>query len=492
MRPHPAVLRDLRDDYHEIILTNKIHFNMKTRCYLTIAVQIFAVFFTGGNLSAQHPVISSSVEKFLKPERVFRINQIEFPSQQNSQAQLRDVFLLNGFFANYWDKNLQSWTPYDSGIYTYVGPGNYLYQQLNVRWDTTSQTWMDSWHYTNFYNSDYQITGFLSEFWNGVQWDSSYRYLYSYDFDGNISSYMTQYYDIDVWVNQSQYFYEYDSSGSVTSDTTQIWDAMSSAWVNALQSQYTYDGDLLTEELRDQWNTVTSSWDKLYKIDFTYNNYEVETQYVQKVWNAGTTTWDNLLKLTITLDADNYPLEWLYKNWNAGTSQYDNSTRYDFTYDANHNRTSFDNYNWMAASSSWLEVYIDSSFFDQNNNGVHELTWSYDFIDSMLESSYEFFYWYNDINNQVNSSLSESSSLNLFPNPASDVMTVSIQSEQNSEALLDVLDLTGRIIFKQKLQLHAGNNSLPINTSLLNGGTYRIVLSDKKNKIEATKIFVKQ
>jgi predicted extracellular nuclease len=69
--------------------------------------------------------------------------------------------------------------------------------------------------------------------------------------------------------------------------------------------------------------------------------------------------------------------------------------------------------------------------------------------------------------------------VNIFPNPNQGVFTASIDvlsGGKNSE--VTVMDMTGRVIMKNLLDLHAGNNSIPINISNLEKGTYFVQLTN--------------
>jgi hypothetical protein len=74
--------------------------------------------------------------------------------------------------------------------------------------------------------------------------------------------------------------------------------------------------------------------------------------------------------------------------------------------------------------------------------------------------------------------------VNIYPNPNNGVFTVSVNvlsDENNTDIALT--DITGRIVYKEQLDTHAGSSSLPINTSNLEKGTYFIQISNSQSSI---------
>ncbi len=69
----------------------------------------------------------------------------------------------------------------------------------------------------------------------------------------------------------------------------------------------------------------------------------------------------------------------------------------------------------------------------------------------------------------------------LYPNPTRDFITISFAPEENSDVLIDVIDLNGRTVLSE---VHKGASPFSLNTSSLSSGTYlvKIVYGDKKSK----------
>ncbi len=79
----------------------------------------------------------------------------------------------------------------------------------------------------------------------------------------------------------------------------------------------------------------------------------------------------------------------------------------------------------------------------------------------------------------------------LFPNPNNGVFTVSVDMIADAKnTQLKLTDITGRVIYTELLNLHAGSTSLPINVAKLASGTYFLQLSNSQSS--SVKKFVVQ
>ncbi|HWR32050.1 MAG TPA: T9SS type A sorting domain-containing protein [Chitinophagaceae bacterium] len=64
----------------------------------------------------------------------------------------------------------------------------------------------------------------------------------------------------------------------------------------------------------------------------------------------------------------------------------------------------------------------------------------------------------------------------LFPNPASTVVNVMIDAPNRDRATLIITDITGRQMSQQIVSIETGSNTIPVDISRLNRGTYRVIL----------------
>lgn len=76
-----------------------------------------------------------------------------------------------------------------------------------------------------------------------------------------------------------------------------------------------------------------------------------------------------------------------------------------------------------------------------------------------------------------NSSLSElaiSDQIRIYPNPASDFAMIDLNLDKDAKVMVNVIDMTGKVVGSQNYGIVNSSTELPINTSLLNAGVYTI------------------
>lgn len=80
--------------------------------------------------------------------------------------------------------------------------------------------------------------------------------------------------------------------------------------------------------------------------------------------------------------------------------------------------------------------------------------------------------------------------LQLFPNPATDVLQVQVPSTRREEASLLITDAAGKILLRKAIQISEGHNSISLPVAQLPKGLYFITVDNKEEK--QTKSFIKQ
>lgn len=74
------------------------------------------------------------------------------------------------------------------------------------------------------------------------------------------------------------------------------------------------------------------------------------------------------------------------------------------------------------------------------------------------------------------------------PNPFSDDLRIDIQSEINEQIEYSIIDVSGRIVFSDQLQLTKGTNLLNYNTTELNSGFYSLVIRNNQGDSKTIKL----
>lgn len=78
----------------------------------------------------------------------------------------------------------------------------------------------------------------------------------------------------------------------------------------------------------------------------------------------------------------------------------------------------------------------------------------------------------------------------MYPNPTTSDITVTINSAMNQEARLSIYSMTGALVADEKLVLTAGSKNVKLNTANISAGIYNLVLTSENGKINRR--FVKQ
>ena len=66
--------------------------------------------------------------------------------------------------------------------------------------------------------------------------------------------------------------------------------------------------------------------------------------------------------------------------------------------------------------------------------------------------------------------------LSIFPNPAKNLLTVSVSNSANENAVVQVVDMLGKVVKQQNVLLVAGNNTVSLAIDNLAKGSYFVVI----------------
>jgi hypothetical protein len=68
---------------------------------------------------------------------------------------------------------------------------------------------------------------------------------------------------------------------------------------------------------------------------------------------------------------------------------------------------------------------------------------------------------------------------NMYPNPATDRLNISLSVAQDMDYIITIVDAAGRIVMRQQLQAISGTNSFEMNVSELSSGLYSVLLESE-------------
>jgi hypothetical protein len=67
--------------------------------------------------------------------------------------------------------------------------------------------------------------------------------------------------------------------------------------------------------------------------------------------------------------------------------------------------------------------------------------------------------------------------MTVYPNPASDITTVSLKMAEKRDVQLRMTDVTGKVVYEANLGQLNGEQNLPIRVRHLNAGTYMLSIN---------------
>ncbi|MBL7774276.1 MAG: T9SS type A sorting domain-containing protein [Chitinophagaceae bacterium] len=82
----------------------------------------------------------------------------------------------------------------------------------------------------------------------------------------------------------------------------------------------------------------------------------------------------------------------------------------------------------------------------------------------------------------------EFNSVQVYPNPAHDMLNLDIAVDKKSAVWMELTDLTGRVVLRSQAELNAGSNSLKMNLSQISSGIYTLLISNGKGFIHTEKV----
>lgn len=221
---------------------------------------------------------------------------------------------------------------------------------------------------------------------------------------------------------------------------------------------------MTTEELIDR--EPEGNWDLLFTkyFDFTYDN---EGNAVEYLVTGVTSNVNKFTSKYTEVGSD-------YDDWSAQA------------FDSLKNVVGYDWKSFSMATFSW-EVDDSTCFFVQNDLGdVYKLVFT------MWEGSSTGVFALNKMMvsaNSINDKIDATSSLKLYPNPATDVLNISMDIDINVDANITVTDISGRVLYNQSVN-NLGASSLRIETSNFSKGLYFVTIESENIK-ESAKFLVR-
>jgi hypothetical protein len=460
--------------------------NLTTKKIKDIAIQSEQQYFESKTLKERNYLTKTPKTKSLiwRPDTIITYDTLNnlyerhtrtFDNHGNSLVELIEVWVFNA-----WENGVRF-------TYTYDTHGNEL-TMLFETWDTNG--WINDIKITRTYNSNGNMILVILEQWESGAWANYQKGILTYDSNGNELTSTVQQWDVNAWLNNERYTSTYNINNKILTYLYEVW--QTSAWENSGKDTYTYDanGNVVTDLYQD-WQT--NAWVNAGRDTYTYDVHGNELTDLYEQWQ--TSSWENSNRATFTYDANGNTLIEFYEDWqssiNSNTKAWEIAQINTYTYDSNENISTVLielSQNFKATSSTKYSFTYDSN--GNSLTGKCENLISTNWLPQMglipifsvKENIYEVYaYSYQAHYKSFASGISEISvnrSLFVFPNPATNYITVNCTSlNENKETMISVFNTQGQLLMQVPI-LQENQN---IDISGLASGVYFLKLKNNVN-----------
>jgi hypothetical protein len=329
------------------------------------------------------------------------------------------------------DTSNNEWNIYLRTIKMAYDAHNNLTSCITQSWNGSA--WVNYYQYTYTYDANNNQIGKLYQEWNDNAWVNYYQYTYTYDANNNQTSEIDQSWSNSTWVNLNQYIYTYNAGNKVTNGLSQTWNG--SAWVNYIQYTYTYDANNnQTMELDQSWSN--STWVNMWQNTNYYNVSNKLTNSLWQRWNDS--SWWNYTLSTYTYDTNTNLTSESEQSWNG--SAWWNYYQYTYTYDASNKQTSELSQFWW--DNAWANSWEQFSSYDANNFTKSIVNINWDITGTEVTGSDSTYYYFHTVLG-INDLKLQDTGITIYPNPASDQITVLAPATQ-AKNQLSIINLNGQ------------------------------------------------
>lgn len=393
---------------------------------------------------------------------------------------------LETVISEYYDNTSGEWLKQSLEEYVYE-ENNYLKELVFYIWNENTQDWVASMKFEIIYDEEYKFTNqitynFIENVW---VYNSKYDFTYNLDdFVTNSTFYMWEI-DLEIWIYNDKVDITYDENNNKLETLSSYWDLENEIWVENYKYICVYNIDnTLAEE--HYFYFESENWLEYSKVYYSYTDnklFSTESFY----WDYEISQWINDIKTEF------YYIEELL-DYTINYYQEVQSYKIQYSYDEFDNNISFVGYNWE--SDAWVESSLNEYILDYNYTieNVASPLWynQYEYTHALIEESYSTIskditqmyktnYYVSDFD--VNIKENNFTSLNIYPNPASDYINI---SSQNTIENINIYNIDGKKI--DNIKTNKTNNIIDI--SNLQQGIY-ILETISENQVEKSK-FIKQ
>jgi len=208
-----------------------------------------------------------------------------------------------------------NWIYYTRERFSYRSDGS-LDQEYEDSWQFSS--WEDYRRWSYQYGQTDLLENIFGETKNFNQWDSLEWKTHSYGVDDNLQELIRYVYTYPGWYPTQRELYDYDSNGFVSKLIFQQ-PVSETDWyyTDLIQTNYKTNGQV-SELYSFTSNSGDTTWNLSYKLEYVYDQNDVEEQEIFSIWNNIDSSWTPSSRTVNTIE-DRQIIAKLYQsNYGSG------------------------------------------------------------------------------------------------------------------------------------------------------------------------------
>lgn len=409
---------------------------------------LMLIYFIGFQAFAQQQIPPEIMKIAQTPPSELQMMQYaDQNAQQRSQVNIlkeTDDLVVYQKIVQVWDNG--AWVNQQQSIFTY-GENPLPIEMVQQAW--VAGQWINAFKFTYTYNEAGLPTFSMGYIWDAENsiWTEYVKMTYVYAEGGLLSELQFELFFMTSWITSGVNYYTYDASNRVIEILQKELDFESMQLINESITTFSFEGELLAEEISKYWLEEEGIWENDYKTTWTYLPEGVYEKEINMHWD-GIGNWINYTETTATYDA----------NWNLIE---------EFTI-------------WWD-NGSWVNYEMITRTYDPSGNILTILVQVWEakgWVNSSMEENTYMTVGMEDFGALTNSNFE----LKVYPNPFAMQTKISFHTAGNQNIELSVLDLSGRSVYYQKLSnIQASKqeiiwNGLDFSGQQLHNGLYFIKL----------------
>ncbi|MFN8396393.1 MAG: T9SS type A sorting domain-containing protein [Bacteroidia bacterium] len=375
----------------------------------------------------------------------------ELPSGKASTVSIDYPEVCIGFD---WNASASRWDSVDRTEFSYVNTGGL---QEKLGWLYNGNSFILNSRETHHYNAAGYDSLTLAEEWSGSAWEPDYKFDRTFDAYGNVTQSIGSTWNGLAWDTSSGYraTFTYHPNTAVASVIQESY-AVGSGWNPDYQQTWSLDG-------LGRWDTVTgylpdqSGWipDKRL-LDMHWRDFELKQPDSARFESFDTGSWEDFQRFRVTYGQFDSQ-EWIYEKPGLGWQPTD---RFIFNYDSHGYEVLNEAYAWNAGWNLFdgIITHLTYDSIGQRTEVWTEVLSSGNYENDRRQVYLDFF------TARPEPAAAGFQGLVLFPNPLDNLhqdLQLLPSSHSSGPALLELIDMQGRLVFQSPIQL-LGNNSTSV------------------------------